>query len=252
MAGRVETLQRRLDCLLGRIEALERRVDCIKERKVSKSDALMMPSENRFSNRRRNNALVDDPHGTVSKLSTELDARGVQDVAFVRAPAEYYEKDLEFRREVLDAPSVHHLCKSIIMENTRCPPSNSSCMENEEGIVKYWLVIVQYSSRLDSEILRTCVYDYHKGLLSRGKINMRLVAEEKSHELSGFRKNAVTPIGMKTRLPIVLAKEIADLDPDEFWIGGGEVDLKIGMRVSDFIKAYDPIVVPLGEKRDSS
>lgn len=236
---RLETLRRRQDDIVDRITILEKKVQCILDVNTGSPEERSRVA-NRFSERRRGNRLVPDPHGTVARLEKELEERGVQDVAFVRAPPEYYEKELEFRRNVLDAPSIHHLCKSIIMENTR--------MDEEPGIVKYWLVIVQYSSRLDSEILRSCVHSYHKGRISRGKINMRLVSEETSYELSGFQKNAVTPVGMKTQLPIVLAQEIVDLDPDEFWIGGGEVDLKLGMTVSDFVKAYEPIIVSLGSR----
>lgn len=229
----MEALQRRQDCIAERIDALEKRLEQMTCSNHSKYIT------NRFSSRREENASISDPQGTISKLSKELQARGVEDFAFVRAPPDYYDQDLEYRRNVLQAPSIHHLCKSIVMENTRAE-------EDEPGVVKYWLVIVQYSSRLDVEMLRTIVHRHHKGLLSRAKINMRLVSEEKSNELSGFTKNAVTPVGMKTQLPIVLAKDIADLDIDEFWIGGGEVDLKIGMAVSDFIKAYGPVIVPLG------
>jgi len=226
----MEALQRRQDSILQRIDALEKRLE-----------QMTCKPRHRFSSRKEENASVADPLGTISKLSNELEARGVDNFAFVRAPPDYYDRDLEFRRGLLKAPSTHHLCKSIIMENTRVE-------EGDPGVVKYWLVIVQYTSRLDAELLRNFVYNHHKGLLSRAKVNMRLVAEETSDTLSGFRKNAVTPVGMKVQLPIVLAKEITDLEPDEFWIGGGEVDLKIGLTVSDFIKAYHPAIVSLGSR----
>ena len=238
----MEALQRRQESIARRIDALEKRLEQMACTHVVVTDS-NNSNNKRFSSRREDNALISDPQGTISKLSKELTARWVQDFAFVRAPPDYYDRDLEYRRTVLQAPSVHHLCKSIVMENAKVE-------EGEPGVVKYWLVIVQYSSRFDVERLRTIVHRYHKGLLSRAKIKMRLVSEETSYKLSGFKKNAVTPVGMKTQLPIVLAKEIADLDPDEFWIGGGEIDLKIGMSVSDFTKAYDPMIVSLDQETD--
>jgi hypothetical protein len=48
---------------------------------------------------------------------------------------------------------------------------------------------------------------------------------------------------MKTPLPIILSHEITQLDPDCFFLGAGEVDLKVGMRVSEFVHAYQPMVV---------
>lgn len=47
--------------------------------------------------------------------------------------------------------------------------------------------------------------------------------------LTGFSHNAVTPVGMLERLPIVLSHRIAALQPALFWMGGGEVDLKLGL-----------------------
>jgi len=36
----------------------------------------------------------------------------------VIADAEYYEKTLEQRRNILRAPSINYLCKTIVFENT--------------------------------------------------------------------------------------------------------------------------------------
>lgn len=41
--------------------------------------------------------------------------------------------------------------------------------------------------------------------LQRRFFNMRLAPEEVSDQLSGFTHNAVTPIGIKTRLPIIMS-----------------------------------------------
>lgn len=53
----------------------------------------------------------------------------------------------------------------------------------------------------------------------------------------------VTPICMKTRLPIFMSDRIEQLPTDFFWLGAGEVDLKVGMPVQQFIAAYKPILV---------
>lgn len=47
------------------------------------------------------------------------------DFVFKRMPGDYYERDLEYRMECLEAASIHHLCKSIIMENTKAPAGES-------------------------------------------------------------------------------------------------------------------------------
>jgi prolyl-tRNA editing enzyme YbaK/EbsC (Cys-tRNA(Pro) deacylase) len=53
----------------------------------------------------------------------------------------------------------------------------------------------------------------------------------------------VSPVGIRTRLPIILSHRIAQLRPGTFFLGAGEVDLKLGMSASDFIAAYQPFVV---------
>eukprot|EP00890_Picochlorum_soloecismus_P003027 jgi/Picsp_1/3725/NSC_06561-R1_protein len=218
LSERISKLMKRQDALLESIESFHGQIG-----------AVCPYSGKTFENQdlQSGEKLV----GNHRRLHNELISKGITRFRFVRAPPEYYDEDLEFRRKTLNAPAVEHLCKSIVMENTKIDGSN---LEH----TKYWLIIVQYSARLNNEKLRNFVINYHDGKLPRSKVNMRLVAEEKSVELSGYVKNSVTPIGMKTQLPIVISKSITELVPDEFWIGAGEVDLKVGMPVSDFLKAY--------------
>jgi prolyl-tRNA editing enzyme YbaK/EbsC (Cys-tRNA(Pro) deacylase) len=53
----------------------------------------------------------------------------------------------------------------------------------------------------------------------------------------------VSPIGMSTRLPIVISHCIPVLQPDFFFLGGGEVDVKMGLSAAAFVEAYQPLVV---------
>ena len=45
--------------------------------------------------------------------------------------------------------------------------------------------------------------------------------------MTGYEYGSVTPFCLKTQLPIVLSKRINDLNPRFFYMGGGEIDLKI-------------------------
>lgn len=218
LGERISKLMKRQDALIERLEDFNHQIDASRRNVVKGFETQdLQAGEKLVGNHRR--------------LHNELIAKGITRFRFVRAPPEYYDEDLEFRRKTLNAPGVEHLCKSIVMENTKIDGLNPEH-------TKYWLIIVQYSARLNNEKLRNFVINYHDGKLPRSKVNMRLVAEDKSVELTGFVKNSVTPIGMKTELPMVISKSIAELVPDEFWIGAGEVDLKVGMPVSDFLKAY--------------
>ena len=42
---------------------------------------------------------------------------------------------------------------------------------------------------------------------------------------------------------VIIDEAITKLDEDFFWLGGGEVDLKLGMRPSEFLNAFNPFVV---------
>lgn len=68
---------------------------------------------------------------------------------------------------------------------------------------------------------------------------------EDGTEITGYAKNAVTPLGMKRKMPIILASDILELRPKHFWLGGGEVDLKWRVDVDDFVHAIQPFVAPI-------
>lgn len=172
------------------------------------------------------------------KLEQELIQKGLTNHLFIRVNPEYYDRPLEFRQGIVGAASVHHMCKSIVMENTRVDADNS-----DPSILKYWLVVVQYTAKLHSDKLRAFVQKAHDGKLSKKQINMRLCPEDVSNELTGFEHNGVSPIAIRTKLPIILSHKIAALQPDVFWLGAGEVDLKVGMPAADFIEAYEPHVL---------
>ncbi|KAJ6326936.1 hypothetical protein OIU78_013928 [Salix suchowensis] len=48
---------------------------------------------------------------------------------------------------------------------------------------------------------------------------------------------------MKTNIPVILDEAILRLNPDFFWLGGGEIDLKLGIRTSEFIDFVKPFIV---------
>lgn len=73
--------------------------------------------------------------------------------------------------------------------------------------------------------------------LSKSKINMRMVAEEQAQAMTGFGHNAVTPICSAAKLPIIMSHRIAAL-PGHFFLGAGEVDLKVGLRADDFLQGF--------------
>ncbi|XP_070676608.1 uncharacterized protein [Malus domestica] len=61
---------------------------------------------------------------------------------------------------------------------------------------------------------------------------LRLAPEDKSIELTGFEHNAVTCVGMKTDIPVILDEAIEKLNPDFFWLGGGELLINCNVKTA--------------------
>ncbi|KAK2994859.1 hypothetical protein RJ640_012822 [Escallonia rubra] len=178
---------------------------------------------------------------TEERLSAVLRAGGVKDFSFRRVPSDYYDWPLESRRDVLGAPSVDHLCKSIVLVNTQAPPSVTDCSDHNNS--KYYVVVVQYTARFNAETVKNFLYLLNNGKVPKKKFNLRLAPEDVSQKLTGFEHNGVTCIGMKTDIPVILDEAIVKLNPDFFWLGGGEIDLKLGIRTSELIDFVKPFIV---------
>ncbi|GLT78390.1 hypothetical protein SLA2020_499270 [Shorea laevis] len=178
---------------------------------------------------------------TEARLSNILRSNGVNNFSFRKVPSDYYDWSLESRRDALGAASVHHLCKSIVLVNTQAPPDVVDC--SDRNYSKFYVVVVQYTARFNAEAVKNFLYGLNNGKISKKKFNMRLAPEETSINLTGFEHNAVTCIGMKTDIPVILDEAIVKLNPDFFWLGGGEVDLKLGIKTYEFINFVKPFIV---------
>lgn len=169
--------------------------------------------------------------------------------------------------------------QTIVMENTKATEADLAI----PGYQKYYMVVVQYANKLSTDKLKSWVHSHWQGQIPKKRFNMRLCSAEDNDRLTGFLHNAVAPIGTAEKLPIVLAKNVADLEPNFFWFGGGEgacgsgrrarrasahkcaclhvtcaqltraatarwriaVDLKLGCTVEDFMKLENVSVVDI-------
>jgi len=146
--------------------------------------------------------------------------------------------------QTLNAFSVDHLCKTIVMENTRAHPDVDGYKDRNNS--KYYAVIVQYTARMSAEKLMKLVFDKLNQRKTQKKyFNMRLVAEETSEELTGYKTGAVTPACLAHPIPIVISHRIGELTPSFFFMGGGHVDLKLAVDFDQFVKGYDAIVADI-------
>lgn len=225
-----------MDALAARWAAIEARLTALEARSGAAPAVALPPSE-------------ADASPTQARLAAELGAKGVTAHSFVRVPADYYDHPLEWRRAALRAPSVAHLCKSLLLANTahRPPPPGAALTRAQTAALSpHVLVIVQYAAKLDAEKLRRHMITLAAGAAPAKAFNMRLAPADVSDRLTGYSHNAVTPVGVATPgIPVVLSHAVAALDPPLFWMGGGEVDLKLGVDRAQFVAAYDPFVLDI-------
>lgn len=224
-ADPLKQLQRRQVSILERVAALEHQlgVTDLSADDASRSGPAPCPP---------------DESANFRRMHAELLRRGIVDFRLVRVPGPYYERPLAFRAARLRAASEHHLCKTMVMENTRAPPHITDC--SNPRLSKYYMVLVQYSAAINAEKLKRFVVEIANTVepLARSKVNMRMVDESLSCEMTGFGHNAVTPLCSKTRIPIIMSHRIAELS-GHFFLGAGEVDLKVGMHAGDFVRAFE-------------
>ncbi len=175
---------------------------------------------------------------------------------FRRVPSSYYDWPLEHRRHCLEAVSVHQLCKTIIMTNTKWEPQLSTAYSGDAKAAvtkpgkgstevdvreyrdvsysRYYAIIVQYSAKLNKEKLIKLTRGLRSGaantpaVVSKKKFNYRLAEEQINDLLSGYAHNAVCPLGMRHEIPIIMSDRAleANLKLPYIWLGGGEVDVK--------------------------
>ncbi|CAN8075012.1 unnamed protein product [Agarophyton chilense] len=177
-------------------------------------------------------------------------AAGFRDIRLVRCPDPYYSWTLEKRRAYLNAPAIAHLTKSIVMENTRHEgPSDAS----HPTTSRYLCCVVPYFAKIDSDKLRASIRSMFSDLglptPSLKAFNYRL--GEDCIGVTGYVPNGVTPLGLSTPMPVVVAKQISELRPEEFWLGAGEVSLKWRVLLPEFFSAFNPFVIDFVNKDDN-
>ncbi|KAJ3015932.1 UNVERIFIED_CONTAM: hypothetical protein HDU68_012513 [Siphonaria sp. JEL0065] len=185
--------------------------------------------------------LRNAPEGAtrVEKGTIDLGLRNV--ARFYEVESDYYSWTLERRMLRMNAPSINHLCKTLFFENTRYIAGNSDLLDPTNS--KYYVVVVQYTGKLNSAKLTNFVRALSNG--TKKNFNLRVASEAESDEFTGYRTGGVAPLGMARKVPVILSRAILDLAPRVFFMGCGHVDWKVAVPVDDFVKATGCFVVDL-------
>lgn len=79
---------------------------------------------------------------------------------------------------------------------------------------------------------------------SKSQVNFRL--SEDGEELSGFKRNGLSPYGNKAvDVPVVMDSAI--LKEEDVWVGGGEYDVKISVSSADLRDSLKAVVLDLSK-----
>jgi prolyl-tRNA editing enzyme YbaK/EbsC (Cys-tRNA(Pro) deacylase) len=158
-------------------------------------------------------------------------------------PENYYHRSLEERARSLHAPSIHYLCKSLLLENRKVATTAPSDPTNP----RFMLVVLQYASVLDTKLLINTIRKLRTDVTQRldvSQFDIRIATEADNDRLTGYAHNSVTPFGMRCHqpqqdqppVPIILSSALLPLH--FLWLGGGHIHLKLGMSIADFCHAF--------------
>ena len=241
------TLQQRIDALTKRFSGIEARIRQAEKqqadlaKKVAHQDPTALTQAPTLSKKQLAALpnLKPDAKDTpeVAALRAECINIGLSSAIFQWVSEEYYDRNLQWRRDTLKAPSIHYLCKSILLENTHC--TNEDCSDRNNS--RYYCCLFQYTTKFDSDAVAKFIQGLNPGL-GKKKFGFRLADPAKSAEITGVGKNAVAPFGMKQPIPIILSDELLKLQPGYFWMGGGHVDAKLRADTAEFVRVLNPFV----------
>jgi prolyl-tRNA editing enzyme YbaK/EbsC (Cys-tRNA(Pro) deacylase) len=193
----------------------------------------------------------EDLDNTLARVKQSLYSHKVFTGRFHTMPSDYYDRSLDERVDMLPGcTSTAQLCKSILFENSFFEDNPAYSAISFNGNSKYYLVVVQYLTKINLNSFTTVIHELtpKENRLAKKKFHFRLAPDEISFKLSGFRHNALSPFGMLTpNIPVIICSRC--LENTIIYLGGGEVDEKLSLPVSDFIASTGAIVADISDPR---
>ena len=198
-----------------------------------------------FSTPYRPNIPLSSP---VTRVFADTLSKSTYSAQFKWVPSNYYTLSLDDRASLLSTPSTSQLCKAMLMENVKYVPNKTSKPDSQ-----FYLVVVQYMATIDSKKLESEIRTIAPptARLPAKNFEFKVAKQTDSDRLTGFEHNSVSPFGLAQDVPIVLATAI-ETGVNFFWMGAGDVDLKLGMSVDDFKSASGCTVLDVSEPKASA
>ena len=129
--------------------------------------------------------------------------------------------------------------KDVVTENNRKFDESVKCPIYQ----RYYLLIVQYVSEFNAEklakLLRSYIAEKYDIKLTKKQIHFRVAKKEVAYEMTGFSFNSIGPYLMKSKdLLIIFPSKLYEIYPQYFYLGGGELELKVGVSIDDFMRLF--------------
>ncbi|KAI9334314.1 hypothetical protein BD770DRAFT_402475 [Pilaira anomala] len=151
----------------------------------------------------------------VKQVEKGAEALGIRDKCqIIPVEPDYYDWELQQRAFRVNAPSKEHMCKSVILENTRCTHNDIS----DPLYSRYYCVITQYVTPVNTQKLLNFCRSLKNKEISKKYYNYRLADPDVTHQLTGYKKGGVCPVGMKEPIPIIIAESITKLEVSVLFI----------------------------------
>lgn len=151
----------------------------------------------------------------------------------------YYSYTLDERQAIIKVFSKDVMCKTIILEN-----KNFDETQQSKYYKRYYMCIVQYTNEFNAEKIAKVLKKRQNdncpnNQLSNKYFHFRLSKEEVAFDMAGYFFNCITPYLMKCEdMEILFPINLINIYPHYFWLGGGEIELKVGISIQDFFKLY--------------
>ncbi|KAI8905579.1 YbaK/aminoacyl-tRNA synthetase-associated domain-containing protein [Gorgonomyces haynaldii] len=174
----------------------------------------------------------------VERVKKSVQELGLE-AEFIQVDSEYYNWELEQRRQALNAPTIDHLCKTVVFENTKWTQD----IPGDKSSQRYWMVIVQYTDKINSQKLNNFVRDQIVPQRPRKQFNLRVCPPEIALELTGYTPGGINPFGCT--LPLIVTHNLTKLSERWIYLGAGHVDVKIKVPLDDFLTKTQSCVVDL-------
>jgi len=152
---------------------------------------------------------------------------------------DFYSRSLDVRaRDILGAPSTAHLCKSLLMRNSKC--SNSDCTDRRNA--KYYLVLFQYDRKLRQQKLQKFV----KKMSGKSNkfVKFSLASPEETRALTRFEFNCVSPFGVGD-IPVIISHHILEDKLERIWMGSGSLNVKLRIDVDELCRKLPHFVADI-------